>query len=121
MLRGESNMADEIQAAITAYKADRVSKAFIESSSIALALESQGILPTKGHSEISVNNLGIAEIMAQEKGKAPTQFRAYADAKRGATPDTTNIEGAVVQMDGNRDRREIDITLSPARNETVTF
>jgi hypothetical protein len=114
-------MADGIEAALAAYKGDKLAQTFMESAAIKMALDSQGLLPSKGHAEVDVDKHGIAHIQSKEEGQPATSFSASAEARKGTTPETTTLDGTVIQTGGPGDGyQKIDISMSPARNETVT-
>jgi len=106
-----------LKATVAAFEGERVAKAYVEQTSIRLALDSQPSAPIVRHSEIAIDKGGVTHI-SEKVGDGPmTKSNGYATPNYEQDMETV-LDGFVTHAKGND---QFKVGMNPGRRETVTF
>ena len=114
--------ASDLDAGIKAYGGQQIPKAFVEETSIKLALESQSSQKIHRHTEVTLDQGGMSEIIDRIEGKAPSNFKAYVDWEPNYKTKTGTLTGMIEPSDhAAKETNQVSIEMDPSRSQTFTL
>lgn len=113
-------MGSELEASILAYGGQQIPKAFVEETSIKLALESQGKQKIHRHTEVTLDQGGTSEIVDHIDGKT-TKFKTYVDHDQNYETKTGTLNGFIETSGGSRQTSQLAIDMDLSHSQTFTL
>jgi hypothetical protein len=115
-------LARDLDAGIKAYGGQQIPKAFVEETSIKLALESQGSQKIHRHTEVTLDQGGMSEMIDRIEGKAPSNFRTYVDYDLNYETKTATMTGFIEGSGGAaKETSQVEIEMDPSHSQTFTL
>jgi hypothetical protein len=111
-----------INVAVAAFNGERVARAFVEETSIKLALDSQQTGPLTRHTEIGLDKGGVTHIIDQVGDKVAaksTGYAEFAETQDENDQGDTKLRGLIVHGKDNSTR--FTVGMNQGHNESVTF
>ncbi len=115
-------IASDLDASIKAFGGQQIAKAFVEETSIRLALESQESQKIHRHTEVTLDQGGMSQIIDHVEGKAPSNLKAYVDWDTNYKTRTGTLTGLIAPSNHDaRETNQLSIEMDPSHSQTFTL